>query len=84
MQVASVSVSKNTSIWVLSMIPSLVFSVWTFTLSSRDPEAESVSEEDAKLLLDINTKFPRMKLWNGSRENTMVPSTTDRYLNLSI
>lgn len=35
-------VFNNISIWVLSMIHSLVFSVWTFMLSLRDQEAELV------------------------------------------
>ena len=80
-QVASASVFRSTSIWVSSMTPSLVFSVWTSTSSSSVPEAESVSEEDAKLPLVPSTKSPRTKPWNGSRENTTVLSTTDRYLN---
>jgi hypothetical protein len=39
---ASDLVSKNTSISVSSMIHSPVFSVWTFTLSLKDQEAELV------------------------------------------
>jgi hypothetical protein len=35
-------VFNNILIWVLSMIHSLVFSVWTFMLYLRDQEAESV------------------------------------------
>mgnify|MGYP006995452419 CR=1 FL=1 len=37
---ASDLVFKSTSIWVLSMTHSLVFSVWTSTSSSKDQEAE--------------------------------------------
>jgi hypothetical protein len=60
------------------MIPSPVFSVWTFTLSSRDQEAELVLEEDANPESEPNIEFPRKTPWNGSEENMMVPSTTDR------
>ena len=74
---ASVSVFKNTLIWVLSMIHSPVFSVWTSTLSLKDPEAELALEEDANQELVLNTEFQKMKPWNGSEENTMVPSITD-------
>jgi hypothetical protein len=74
---ASVSVFKNTLIWVLSMIHSPVFSVWTSTSSLKDPEAGLVLEEDVNQELELNTESPKMKLWNGSEENMMVPSTTD-------
>jgi len=80
-QATSASAFRSISIWVSSMIPSLVFSAWTSTLSSSAPEAESVSAEDAKPPLVPSTEFPRRMPWNGSRENTTVPSTTDRYLN---
>jgi hypothetical protein len=59
------------------MIHSPVFSVWTFTLSLKDQEAELVSEEDANPELEPSTEFPRMTQWNGSDANTMVPFTTD-------
>jgi len=70
-------VFNNTSIWVLSMIHSLVFSAWTSTWFSKDQEAESVSEEDANPESEPNTESQRIKPCNGSEENTMVPSTTD-------
>ena len=59
------------------MIHSLVFSVWTSTLSLKDLEAESVSEEDANQESEPNTESQKTKLWNGSEENTMVLSITD-------
>ena len=71
------SVFNNTSIWVLSMIHSLVFSVWTSTLFLKDQEVELVLEEDVNQELELNTESPKMKLWNGSEENMMVQSITD-------
>mgnify|MGYP003691295779 CR=1 FL=1 len=62
------------------MTPSPVFLEWTFTSSWKDPEAESASEEDAKAEWEPNIKSARTKPWNGSRESTTVPSTTDRQL----
>lgn len=59
------------------MTHSPVFSVWTSTSSSKDQEAELVLEEDAKAESVLNTESQKTKLWNGSEENTMVPSTTD-------
>ncbi len=59
------------------MIHSPVFSVWTSTSSSRDPEAESASEEDASQELEPSTESQRKNQWNGSEENTTVPYTTD-------
>ena len=73
----SASVFKNTSIWVSSMIHSLVFSVWTSTSFSKELVAELDSEEDANQLLVPNIESPKMKLWNGSEESSTVPSTTD-------
>ncbi len=72
-----VSVFNNTLIWVSSMIHLPVFSVWTFTLSSKDQEAELDSEEDANPESEPNIEFPRKMPWNGSEESMMVPSTTD-------
>jgi hypothetical protein len=63
------------------MIPSLVFSVWISTLSLSALEAELVLEEDANPQLEPSTEFQRKMQFNGSRENTMVLSTTDLYLN---
>ena len=63
------------------MIPSLVFSVWISTLSLSALEAELVLEEDANPQLEPSTEFQRKMPFNGSRENTMVLSTTDLYLN---
>ena len=80
-QVASDSVFNNTLIWVWSMIPSLVFSVWTSTSSLSALEAELDLEEDANPPLEPSTEFQRKMLLNGSRENTMELSTTDLYLN---
>lgn len=76
---ASDSVFNNILIWVLSMIPSPVFSVWTSTSYSKDQEAESVLEEDVKVQLEPNTESANNKLWNGSRKNTMVPYIIDLY-----
>ena len=76
-QDVSVSVFKSTSILVLSMIHSPVFSVWTFTSFLKDQEAELVSEEDANQESEPSTEFQRMKPWNGSEENMTVPFTTD-------
>ena len=59
------------------MTPTLVSSAWTSTLSLSVPEAELVSEEDARPQLATSTKSPRMMLWNGSRENTTEQFTTD-------
>lgn len=73
-----VSVFKSTSIWESSMTHSQVFSVWTSMLSLRDQEAELVLEEDAKAESVQNTESQRMKLWNGSEENMMELSTTDK------
>ena len=70
-------VFNNTLIWVLSMIHSPVFSVWTSTLSLKDPEAELVLEEDANQELVLNTEFQKMKPWNGSEENMTAPFTID-------
>jgi len=77
---ASDSVFKSTSIWVLSMIHSPVFSVWTSTSFSKDQEAELASEEDAKALLELSTELAKRMRWNGSKRNMMEPSITD-YLN---
>lgn len=62
------------------MIHSPVFSVWTFTLSLKDQEAELVSEEDANPELEPSTEFQKMTPWNGSEENMMVLFTTDRFV----
>lgn len=70
-------VFNNTLIWVLSMTPSLVFSVWTSTLCSRDQEAELASEEDAKAKSEPSTELAKNKQCNGSRRNTMEPSIID-------
>ena len=59
------------------MTPSLVFSVWTFTLFLKDQEAELVLEEDANPELEPSIESQKMKPWNGSEENMMVPFTTD-------
>ena len=84
---ASDSVFKNTLIWVLSMIPSLVSSVWTSMSSLKDQEAESDLEEDARPELEQNIKSAKNKLCNGSGKNMMVPSITDylkiHYLTIS-
>ena len=77
---ASDSVFKNTLIWVLSMIPSLVSSVWTSMSSLKDQEAESDLEEDAKLVSELNTKSQKTKLCNGSERNTTELSITDSYI----
>jgi len=61
------------------MTPSLVFSVWTSTSSSRDPEAESVSEEDAKVESELSIKLARKMLCNGSKRNTTVQFIIDLY-----
>ena len=76
-QDVSDSVFNNTLILVLSMIHSLVFSVWTFTWFWRDQEAEWVWEEDANQESVPSTEFQRRSQWNGSEENTTVPFTTD-------
>ena len=76
-QATSDSVFRNTSIWVSSMTPSQVSSVWTSTSSSSAPVAESVSEEDAKPQSAASIKSRRRSPWNGSKENTMEPSITD-------
>ena len=70
-------VFNNISIWVLSMIHSLVFSVWTSMLFLKDQEVELVLEEDANQELVLNTESPKTKLWNGSEENMMVPFIID-------
>ena len=72
-----VLVSRSISIWEWSMTPSLVFSEWTSTWCWKGLEAELVWEEDAKAELEPSIKFPRMRLWNGSRESTMEPFITD-------
>ena len=59
------------------MIHLPVFSVWTFTSSSKDQEAELDSEEDVNQELEPNIEYQKMKLWNGSEENMMEPSITD-------
>ncbi len=79
-QVALDSVFNNILIWVLSMIHSLVFSVWISTLSLSALEAELVLEKDANPQLEPSTEFQKKMPFNGSRENTMVLSTTDLYL----
>lgn len=79
MQATSDSVFRNTSIWVSSMTPSPVSSVWTSTLSSSALEAELDSDAAAKAPLAPSTESPKKKLWNGSEENTMEPSTTDLF-----
>lgn len=61
------------------MIPSLVSSVWTFTLFLRDQEAESVSEEDAKALLVPSIELVNKTPWNGSKRNMMVQFIIDLY-----
>jgi hypothetical protein len=66
------------------MIHSLVFSVWTSTLFSKDQEAELVLEEDVKAKLELSTELANNKLWNGSRRNMTVLFTTDLYLNINI
>ena len=71
------SVSNNTSILVWSMTHLPVSSEWTFTSSLKDPEAESVWEEDAKPESEPNTESPKKRPWSGSRENTTVPFTTE-------
>ena len=66
------------------MIQLLVFSVWTFTLSLKDLEAELVLEEDANQELELNIESLKIKLWNGSEENMMELFITDScsyYLN---
>lgn len=78
-QDASDLVFNNTLIWVLSMIPSPVFSVWTFMSYLKDQEAESVLEEDAKAQLEPNTESANNRQWNGSRKNTTVPYIIDLY-----
>ena len=83
-QDVSDSVFNNTLIWVSSMIHSLVFSVWTSMSFLKDPEAELDWEEDANQESEPNTESQKMKPWNGSEENMMVPSITDStYLYLS-
>ena len=72
-------VFKSTLIWVLSMIHSLGFLVWTFTSSSRDQEAELASEEDAKALLVPSTESVNKMPWNGSKRNTTVQFIIDLY-----
>jgi hypothetical protein len=47
-------------------------------LSLKDQEAELALEEDANRELELNTESQKIKLWNGSEENMMVPSITDR------
>lgn len=74
---ASVSVFKNTLIWVLSMILSLVSSVWTFMLSLKDQEAELPLEEDAKAESELNIELANKTLCNGLKRNMMEPSTID-------
>lgn len=76
---ASDSVFNNTSIWVLSMTLSLVFSAWTSTLSSRDQEAGLVSEEDAKAESAPNTELVNNRRCNGSRRNMTEPFIIDLY-----
>ncbi len=76
-QDVSDSVFNNILIWELSMIHSLVFSVWTFTLFLKDQEAELVLEEDVNQELVLNIEFLKIKLWNGSEENMMELSITD-------
>jgi len=71
------SVFNNILISVLSMIHLLVFLVWISTSFSKDQEAELVSEEDVNPELELNTESQRIKPWNGSEENMMVPYTTD-------
>ena len=78
-----VSVFKSTSIWVLSMTLTLVFSVWTSTLSSKDQETESALEEDANQESELNTESTKKRPCNGSDVNTMVPSTTDKFTYLN-
>ena len=73
------SVFNNTLIWVLSMIHSLVFSVWISTLSLKDQEVELGLEEDVKAESEPNIESANNKLCNGSRRNTMELSITDLY-----
>jgi hypothetical protein len=76
-QDVSDSVFNSILIWELSMIHSLVFLVWTFTLFLKDQEAELVLEEDVNQELVLNIEFLKIKLWNGSEENMMELSITD-------
>jgi hypothetical protein len=49
-------------------------------LSLSALEAELVLEKDANPQLEPSTEFQKKMPFNGSRENTMVLSTTDLYL----
>jgi hypothetical protein len=66
------------------MIHSQVSSVWTFTLFLNDQEAELDLEEDVNPELEPNIESQKIKLWNGSEENMMVPSITDIFIYLKI
>lgn len=72
-------VFNNILIWVSSMIHLLVFSVWISTLSSKDPEAELVLEEDVKAKLGLNIELANKKPCNGSKRNTTELSITELY-----
>jgi len=65
------------------MTHSLVFSVWISILFSRDQEAELVLEEDVKAESVLNTESANNKLWNGSRRNMMVLSTTEMIMKIN-
>ena len=79
------SVFSNTSILVLNMIPSLVSLGWISMLSSKGQEAESDSEEDARVELELSTESVNKNQCNGSKRNTItfrlmqVPNLGDRF-----
>jgi hypothetical protein len=66
------SVLKNTSTWVSSMTPQLVFMVWTSTSYSLEPERES-PEESQELESSVTSKrSARKSLSNGSLRSSEV------------
>ena len=65
------------------MIHLPVFSVWTSTSFLKDQEAELVLEEDAKAESELSTESVKNKLWNGSRRNMMVLSTTEMIMKIN-
>ena len=65
------------------MIHLLVFLVWISILSLKDQEVELALEEDAKAESELSTESVKNKLWNGSRRNMMVLSTTEMIMKIN-
>jgi hypothetical protein len=65
----------NTSTWVSSMIPPLVFTEWTSTSYSQDQARES-PEERSKAALSVNSRKSAKKTpSNGSSKSSVALSS---------